>query len=192
MPDTHFNDGLPRLAPVDAIRVVDFWSEAGPARWFAKEPSFDRDFRERFIELHEAAARGELAAWERSATGALALVLLLDQFPRNAFRGTPRMYGTDALARAAAQRALEAGHDRRVPENVRVFFYLPFGHSEHLADQERAVHFCARLPPPHPSHARRHRDIVREFGRFPHRNPILGRTMTHAEQRFLDAGGYAG
>jgi uncharacterized protein (DUF924 family) len=182
----------PEIAPLEAIEVIDFWIAAGRACWFAKDPEFDRRFRDRFLRLHDAAARGDLGEWTRNASGSLALVLLLDQFPRNAFRGTRRMYATDALAREMAQRAIETGHDAMIDAELRVFFYLPFGHSEHLADQERAVLFCRRLGPPHAGHAERHRDIVRRFGRFPHRNPILGRPMSEQEQRFLDAGGYAG
>jgi uncharacterized protein (DUF924 family) len=176
----------------EPIAVVDFWREAGPGRWFAKDPAFDRQFRERFLSEHEAAARGQLVHWQTSATGALALVLLLDQFPRNAFRGTPRMYATDALGRATAAAAIDDGHDRAVEAALQVFFYLPFAHSEDLADQERCVALARGLGPPDLSHAEHHRDIVRRFGRFPHRNPILGRAMTPEEQRFLDDGGYAG
>jgi uncharacterized protein (DUF924 family) len=122
-----------------------------------------------------------------SATfGALALLLLLDQFPRNAFRGTARMYDTDARARAAA------GHDQAASSGLRVFFYLPFGHSEDIGDQKRSMALARALGEPHATHAVRHHGIVQRFGRFPHRNPILDRTMTAAEQRFLDDGGYAG
>jgi uncharacterized protein (DUF924 family) len=182
----------PELAPFEAKQVIDFWVDAGHTLWFAKNAEFDRRFRARFLSRHEAAARCELGDWTRTASGSLALVLLLDQFPRNAFRGTPRMYETDAIARAIAHQAIAAGHDHAVAEDLRVFFYLPFGHSEQLADQERAVFFTARLGAPHSAHAQRHRDIVRRFGRFPHRNPILGRRMTPSEQEYLDAGGYAG
>ena len=185
----------PRAAnrpPAEAGAVVAFWQDAGPDRWFAKDADFDRLFRERFLFWHEAAARGELAGWSVSASGALALALLLDQFPRNAFRGTPRMYATDAMARDIAAAAIDAGHDRNMQDHLRVFFYLPFGHSEDLADQERSVTLNRRLGEPNASHAERHHGIVRRFGRFPHRNPILGRSMTQEEQRFLDAGGFAG
>ena len=142
--------------------------------------------------LHEAAARGGFASWPVTADGALALLILLDQFPRNAFRGTPRMYATDSLARGIAIAAIDAGHDRAVEPALQLFFYLPFGHSEDLADQELAVRLTARLGEPTLSHAEGHRDIVRRFGRFPHRNAILGRAMTEAEQQFLAAGGFAG
>ena len=174
------------------MAVVDFWRAAGPKLWFAKDADFDRRFRERFLSSHEAAARGELTAWLSTADGALALVLLLDQFPRNAFRGSPRMYATDRMARRVAHAAIEAGYDRAVDLALSLFFYLPLGHSEDLADQERSVELARRLGQPDLSHAERHRDIIRRFGRFPHRNPILGRTMTEEEQRYLDGGGYAG
>lgn len=183
----------PASIPIaEADAVVAFWRDAGQRLWFAKDDAFDRRFRERFLFLHEAAARGELMGWLATAEGALALVVLLDQFPRNAFRGTPRRYATDALARTVAGAAIEAGHDSQVPEELQLFFYLPFGHSEDLADQERAVALIRRLGQPNLSHAERHRDIIRRFGRFPHRNPILGRSMRPEEQQFLDQGGFAG
>jgi uncharacterized protein (DUF924 family) len=175
-----------------AATVVDFWREAGHDRWFAKDAAFDRRFRDQFIHLHEAAARGELGGWLALPGTALALVLLLDQFPRNAFRDTRRMYATDAMARAVAAAATDAGYDKAIEKGLRLFFYLPFGHSENLADQELAVALCRPLGQPDLGHAERHRDIIRRFGRFPHRNPILGRTMTPAEQDYLDDGGYAG
>ncbi len=178
--------------PAEAAAIVDFWREAGPSLWFAKDPEFDRRFRERFIALYEAAARGELSAWLTTAEGALALLLLLDQFPRNVFRDTPRMYATDAMACEIAAAAVDAGHDQAVEAEMARFFYLPFGHSESLADQERAVTLVRRLGEPDISRAERHCGIVRRFGRFPHRNPILGRAMTEEEQRFLDEGGFAG
>ena len=185
--------GRPSAHPLaEAEEVVAFWRDAGHALWFAKDDDFDRLFRERYLAVHEAAARGELTHWRQSPTGTLALVILLDQFPRNAFRGSARMYATDEAARAIANEAIAAGHDLEVPKELRVFFILPFGHSENLADQERAVNLCRELGPRDLAQAEHHRDIIRRFGRFPHRNPILGRPMTPAEQQYLDAGGYAG
>jgi uncharacterized protein (DUF924 family) len=178
--------------PADALEVVDFWREAGPGLWFAKDAAFDTRFRTRFLAVHEAAARAELGTWAATAAGALALILLLDQFPRNAFRSTPRMYATDAAARGVADAAIAVRHDLATPVDLRLFFYLPFGHSEHLADQDRSVALNRGLGEPSLSHAERHRSIVQRFGRFPHRNPILGRAMRPEEQRFLDEGGYAG
>ena len=175
-----------------AAEVVGFWRQAGPSMWFAKDADFDRRFREAFLDAHEAAARDDLDHWMTTPEGALALLLLLDQFPRNAFRGTPRMYATDAAARRIAAAAIDARHDQATPRDLRTFFYLPFGHSEDVADQERSVALCHFLGSPDAAHSARHRDIIKRFGRFPHRNPILGRNMTAKEQEFLDQGGYAG
>jgi uncharacterized protein (DUF924 family) len=191
MPDTSVRI-VDQNPSAEAIAMVAFWREAGPGRWFAKDPEFDRTFRERFLSLHEAAARGEFVNWLTTPEGALALVLLLDQFPRNAFRNTPRMYDTDAQARAMADAAISVGHDRQVDLGLQVFFYLPFGHSEHVADQERSVVLASQFGEPHLTLATRHRDIIRRFGRFPHRNPILGRPMRPEEQQYLDEGGFAG
>ena len=181
------------LAPdAEALKVVAFWKEAGAAKWFAKDAEFDRRFRERFLLDHESAARGELQHWQSTPDGALALVILLDQFPRNAFRDTPRMYDTDALARRVANTAFAAAYERRVPKELQKFFILPFAHSEDLADQERSVALARRTSADDLAHAEHHRDIVRRFGRFPHRNHILGRDTTPEEQRYLDNGGYQG
>ena len=178
--------------PEEALAVVEFWREAGSDRWFTKDPEFDRRFRERCLALHEAAAAGELRGWSVTPLGALALALLLDQFPRNCFRGTPRMYATDALAREVAAAAIEAGHDQAVEAELRPFFYLPFEHSESLADQDHSVELMRPLGGEHSTYAEGHRDIIRRFGRFPHRNAILGRATTPEERRFLDEGGFAG
>lgn len=179
-------------APDPAQEVVAFWRDAGPSLWFAKDAAFDARFRERFLPLYEAAVRGELAAWSGTSQGALALVILLDQFPRNAFRGTSRMYAADALAREAATAAIAAGQDRTAARELQRFFYLPYAHSEDLRDQERAVALVRRLGEPDLSHALGHHDIIQRFGRFPHRNPILGRVPTASEREFLEDGGYAG
>lgn len=181
-----------RVPEFEPFAIVSFWREAGPSMWFAKDPAFDRAFRDRFLTMHESAARGELAHWRATPTSALALVLLLDQFPRNAFRGTPRMYATDAMARAVANGAIAVGHDWLVEAQLQLFFYLPFAHSEDIADQERSVALAHRLTADVLAHAEHHRDIVRRFGRFPHRNEILGRATTPSEQRFLDEGGFRG
>jgi len=178
--------------PIEAVAVVDFWREAGPRMWFAKDPGFDRRFRERFVLLYDAAAQGKLTGWLETPEGALALVLLLDQYPRNSFRGTAKMYATDALARTMTARAIARGHDRAVSNELATFFYLPYAHSESLADQERAVELVRRLGEPDLSHAIHHYEIIKRFGRFPHRNPILGREMKPEEQRYLDEGGYKG
>src|SRR5688572_4681092 len=180
------------LTSPEGREVLKFWRAAGPELWFAKDDAFDARFRERFLIAHEAAARGELEHWMATPEGALALVVLLDQFPRNAFRGTARMYDTDALARRAAGKAFAAGYDQRLPQELRKFFVLPFAHSEDIADQERSVALARRIGPDDLAHAEHHRDIVQRFGRFPHRNRILGRETTPEEQQYLDKGGYRG
>ena len=175
-----------------AREVVDFWRNAGPDRWFAKNDAFDAGFVARFSAAHQAAARGELDHWAADAEGALALLVLLDQFPRNAWRNNPHMLATDGKARAVARQAVDAGFDRQLEEALRPFFYLPFGHSEAPADQERAVALNAALDANTQRWAVLHRDIIARFGRFPHRNKLLGRTSTPEEQKFLDEGGFAG
>lgn len=173
--------------------VVTFWREAGPDRWFKKDAAFDDEIKRRFLITHEAAAAGKLTAWERNAEGALALLLLLDQFPRNMFRGDPRTYATDALAREVASQALAEGADQRVDRPLQQFLYMPFMHSENLADQERCLAlFAASGEPENAKYAQDHADIVRRFGRFPHRNKILGRATTEAERKFLEDGGFSG
>lgn len=176
----------------DSHALVAFWRDAGEKRWFSKDADFDAEFRRRFLPSHEAAAAGALGGWLAEAESALALVLLLDQFPRNCFRGTSRMYATDAQARAAAGAAIDAGFDLRTESALRLFFYLPYSHSESLADQDRAVELAARLPGDSHAHALGHREIVRRFGRFPHRNALLGRRSTPEEQAYLAGGGFAG
>ena len=176
----------------EAGEVVDFWREAGPSSWFAKDAGFDARFRERFLALHERAARGELDDWLDQADSTLALLLLLDQFPRNAFRDSARMYATDAEARVVARYTIDVGHDQRIETDMRLFCYLPFAHSEDLVDQDRSVTLMRTLGAEPLDHAEGHRDIIRRFGRFPHRNVLLGRTTTADEQRFLDAGGFTG
>ena len=178
--------------PPSARAIVDFWTDAGPERWFEKDEAFDHDFRERFLVVHQAAMRGELEGWKATAPGALALVLLLDQFPRNAFRDTPAMYAGDPSARQVAAAALADGHDRSIDPELRIFFYLPFMHSEELADQERSLALCRTLTGDYLGYAQDHRDIIARFGRFPHRNEILGRICTPEERRFLDEGGFTG
>jgi uncharacterized protein (DUF924 family) len=170
--------------------VVTFWQQAGPNRWFAKDDAFDAAFRERFLRAHEDAAAGRLDAWQGEANGALGIVILLDQFPRNCFRGSPRMYATDSRARSYADRAIAAGFDDQVDRMLRLFFYLPFEHSENLADQDRSLELHERIG--FAEYAKHHRDIIERFGRFPHRNAILGRASTPEEQAFLAAGGFAG
>lgn len=176
-----------------AAEILAFWREAGPEKWFEKDEAFDAAIRARFLPAYEAAAAGELAAWEDTAEGSYALILLLDQFPRNLFRGSPRAFATDPAARALADRAITRGFDRVFDLPERRFFYVPFMHSEELGDQERCVALCdAAGDEDGVTYAVIHRDIIRDFGRFPHRNPVLGRATSEEEHAFLTAGGFAG
>jgi uncharacterized protein (DUF924 family) len=176
-----------------AQEVLEFWFRGQEPRkeWFQKDPAFDAEIRARFLGLHELAAAGALDHWREEPAGCLALILALDQFPRNLFRHpgpeAARAYATDAMALAAARYALDSGYDRAVPEVARTFFYLPFEHSENLADQERALQLFAG----HPNHvwAVRHWEVVQRFGRFPHRNAALGRASTPAEIEYLSQPG---
>jgi len=183
--------GPTRRAAADASDVVQFWRSAH-ADWFSHDPAFDRRFRESFIDLHLAAARRKHDEWACTAEGSLALLILLDQFPRNAFRGTRCMYSTDALARHFAREARSAAHMNAVDRDLRLFFCLPFAHSEKIDDQDVSVMLHTQLGEPWLSHAQAHRSIIRRFGRFPHRNSLLGRMTTAEEHAFLDAGGFAG
>jgi len=183
----------PTPTPLPTAReVAGFWRDAGPERWFAKNDEFDAAFIARFADAHQAAARGELEEWAHDAEGALALLVLLDQFPRNAWRNNPHMLATDGRALAVAKKAVAAGLDQQVAAELRPFFYLPFMHSEVLAEQQRSVELNAALDANTQRFAVLHRDIVARFGRFPHRNRMLGRESTAQEQAFLDQGGFAG
>jgi uncharacterized protein (DUF924 family) len=173
--------------------VIAYWRALGPDRWYGKDDAVDADIRARFLPLHESAAAGKLAAWEDTADGAFALLLTLDQFPRNMFRGEARAFATDPLARAVAGRAIARGFDISFANPERRFFYLPFMHSETLSDQERCAELCRRADDPEGiRYAEHHADIIRRFGRFPHRNAALGRTTSAEEQVFLDDGGFSG
>ncbi|MEW6125273.1 MAG: DUF924 family protein [Pseudomonadota bacterium] len=178
--------------------IVAFWRAAGEERWFSADPAFDIEVRDHLLPAHlDALTRGAgahpLADYEASAEGTLALVLLLDQVPRNVFRGTPRAFAADEAARRVAERALAKGFDMQVEPALRGFLYLPFMHAEDLALQDRCVGLYEALGGADQlQYARIHRDIIARFGRFPHRNPILGRAMTEDEERFLTEGGFAG
>jgi uncharacterized protein (DUF924 family) len=178
---------------IQASEIVGFWREAGYEKWFARDEAFDAEFERRFHQAHLAAARGELEAWLASAEGALALLILLDQFPRNCFRGCAHSYATDGLARSYARRAIDAGFDLQVETALRMFFYLPFEHSEAMADQERAMELFAQIGDDElMKYARLHRDLIARFGRFPHRNQALGRESTQEEIDYLASGGFSG
>jgi len=185
--------------PERAQALIDLWfgPPGDPGRgqprkiWFKGTAEFDTALREAFLRDHEAAAAGSLRSWEDRPDSALALVLLLDQIPRNIFRDTPRAYATDEKACAAADRALEKGFDQRVPLVWRRFFYMPFHHSENIEDQRRSQALFEALPrdPDRADALRRYGrpyiEVIERFGRFPHRNVILGRESTPAELALL-------
>jgi uncharacterized protein (DUF924 family) len=172
-------------------QVLSFWHKAGPKRWFKSDPDFDHKILDKFLVTHQAAELGKLASWEEEVEDALALVIVLDQFPRNMFRGTARAFSTDPLALTTAKRAIERGFDRKTKLPERMFFYLPLEHSENLADQETAVRlFEATKDKDLIRWAKLHHDTIQKFGRFPHRNEVLGRVSTPEEIAFLDAGGF--
>lgn len=182
---------MPELDP-RAAEIVDFWRDAGPEAWFRKDAEFDAGFHDRFRELHFAAARRELDDWVDHPENALALMILLDQFPRNCFRGTAHMFATDPLARHFADKAFATGVVEGVAKELQIFFVLPFEHSEDLADQQRSVELSAPYGEEFVNYAVIHRDIIERFGRFPHRNKCLGRKTTAEEKAFLESGGFAG
>ena len=169
--------------------VLSFWlAPANRPQWFKKDLAFDDEVRRRFEAVHECAAEGRYAQWQNTAEGALALLLCLDQFPRNMYRGTPRAFATDAKARLVADWAVDRGFDLHFKdEQERLFFYLPFEHSEALGDQHRCIGLMSRcLPASSVRWAVDHRNLIARFGRFPHRNAALGRPCRPDEQAYLD------
>ena len=195
---------------VKPTEILEFWfgdalvsAEQAKARaklWFSRNDEFDREIERRFGLLPESAIRGELDAWRGDASSALALVLVLDQFPRNLFRGSPRAFAFDPTAREVALDAISRAFDTALDPLEAAFLYLPLEHAEDIGLQERSValfeRLIARAPPgltalfeSFADYARRHRDIVQRFGRFPHRNTILGRDPTPDEVAYLESGG---
>jgi len=173
--------------------VLTFWRNAGEARWWAKDDAFDNEIRTRFMRVWTDAAAGKLDAWLNSDDGTLALVIVLDQFPRNMFRNDPRAFSTDPMACRIAHDALARGVDTRLSQDLQPFLYMPLMHSETLADQERCVSLFEQLGnAENVKFAIIHADIIRKFGRFPHRNGVLGRITSDDEQAFLDSGGFSG
>ena len=184
-----------RPTPAD---VLAFWREAGPSKWFARRAAFDAAVRERFEALHLLAATGALESWSSTADGALARVIVLDQFPRNLYRDSAHAFATDPLALSVANAAIADGFDAEIESALRAFLYMPLMHAEDAAVQARCVRLfetLAREAPETQSNlkfARIHADVIARFGRFPHRNGVFGRATTVEEQAFLDEGGFSG
>ena len=173
--------------------ILDFWREIGPKGWWKKDDAVDKRIVDEFGDLHAKAVAGELSDWESDPNSCLALVLILDQFSRNMFRGDPATFAHDAKGLAIAKAAIAKGHDKETDENLATFFYLPLMHSEVLEDQEECVRIFATMDKPENLKAAvEHRDIIKQFGRFPHRNEVLGRETISQEQVFLDGGGFKG
>jgi len=168
---------------MQAEDVLRFWFGQDRKTWFVKDPAFDEEIRARFLDLYEAGVAGKLADWESTPRGCLALVILFDQFPRNMFRDAARAFASDGRARGCARTILENGWDKGYTEDEKTFTYLPFEHSEAIEDQERSLRLFEGNE--NLEWARRHRDIIRRFGRFPHRNAALGRENTADEIAFL-------
>lgn len=175
--------------------ILSFWlDECGPARWYAVEEDLDQQIRDRFLSTWEAACEGRFSLWMTYPSGTLAYIILTDQFPRNMFRGSGQAFASDRAALCAAKAAINKGWDLKIDEPARQFFYLPLMHSENLCDQERCVRLMMeRMPKGGASnllHARAHREVIRQFGRFPYRNEALHRHSTQPEMAYVQSGGY--
>ncbi len=173
--------------------ILTFWRAAGSDRWYTKDTAFDAQVQRRFLGLWRKAAAGELSSWETSDDGALALVIVLDQFPRNMFRDDAKAFSSDPQALEVASRAIARGADARIEPALLEFIYMPFMHSEQLPDQQRCVELFRKTGnTDNLKYAEDHAAIISRFGRFPHRNRLLGRATTPEEQAFLDGGGFSG
>ncbi|SPH20919.1 hypothetical protein ASD8599_01660 [Ascidiaceihabitans donghaensis] len=175
--------------------VLKFWlDDLQPKDWYKDDEALDQQIRDTFLSTWEGASEGRFSLWLTYPSGALAYILLTDQLSRNMFRGTGRAFSSDRLALAAAKSAIAKGWDMKIDEPARQFFYLPLMHSENLCDQDRCVRLiCERMPIGREDnliHARAHRDVIRQFGRFPYRNAALGRSSTSQEDAYLAGGGY--
>ena len=181
------------MANSAAAEVLEFWRTAGPSKWWRKNLEFDGEIKTRFGDMHKKAANRELDIWRKENQSCLALVLILDQFSRNLLRGSDTSFAQDAYALEVAKYAVSNGFDRSENEDLAIFFYLPYMHSEKLDDQALCVELIrASGNESSLKAAIEHRDIIARFGRFPHRNMVLGRTTSEEEQAFLDDGGFSG
>lgn len=176
--------------------ILEFWiDEVGPKGWYDASKALDTKIRDRFQDAWEQACDGAFASWLTSPSGALAYIILTDQFPRNMFRGQGKAFASDRAALAVAKSAIERNWDKSIDGAARQFFYMPLMHSENLCDQDRCVRLmCERMPGGGANnllHARAHREVIRQFGRFPYRNAALSRSSTPVEESYIDAGGYS-
>ncbi len=179
----------------DPKEILDFWlDEIGPEHWYNASDALDQEIRDRFMQMWKDARTGTYSLWLTYPSGVLAYIILLDQFPRNMFRGSGEAFATDRIALAAAKAAIHKGWDLKIDEPVRQFFYLPLMHSENLCDQEHCVRLMKQRMPAAGEgnllHARAHREVIRRFGRFPYRNDALARATTAQERAYVESGGY--
>lgn len=174
--------------------VLEFWAGIGSKGWWTKNPEVDAQIRQRFGQLHQDACDGRLDDWAQTPDGALALIIVLDQFSRNLFRSSPKAFEQDEKALKIAKFAINKGQDKQANPTLRLFFYLPFEHSEKLKDQEQSLRLLETFndSPDFMKAVIEHHDIINRFGRFPHRNEVLGRETTAEEQAYLDGGGFKG
>ncbi|WP_170774599.1 DUF924 family protein [Ruegeria lacuscaerulensis] len=174
--------------------VLSFWlDEVGPKGWYEQDEALDAEIREKFLTTWGQACEGKFSLWLTYPSGSLAYIILMDQFPRNMFRGSAKAFASDRAALTAAKCAVDKGWDLKIDEPARQFFYLPMMHSENLCDQERCVRLmCQNINSDSSNllHARAHREVIRQFGRFPYRNEALSRPMTAPEAAYVDMGGY--
>ena len=174
-----------------AAEIIEFWRGVGPKGWFEVSEELDAEIRDRYLDLWHEVRGGAHSAWQLHADESLALILLLDQFPRNMFRGDAQSFASDRMALCVAKKAIRYNFDLEIEPALRSFFYMPFMHSESPVDQDESVRaFMTRMPDADLLHARAHRQVIRDFGRFPYRNDALGRETTEKEQAYLAAGGY--
>jgi len=179
--------------PVGPEDVLNFWVDAGPKMWWQKDDGFDAEIAQRFGNTHDAAARGELDAWLSKPDAGLALIIVLDQFSRNLFRNDARAFAQDEQCLRMVKSLMSSGHDRKMRHDIGMFCYMPLMHSEDLDDQKECLAQMERLGlKDNVKYAVIHLEIIEKFGRFPHRNAVLGRQTTPDEQKFLDDGGFSG
>ncbi|MDJ0614918.1 MAG: DUF924 family protein [Rhizobiaceae bacterium] len=174
--------------------ILDFWASIGKQGWWTKSDEVDQEIVARFSDIHTKAVAGDIDDWAETPDGALALIIILDQFSRNMFRGDAKTFAQDPKALELAKGAVTAGFDKQVREDLRLFFYLPYEHSEKISDQNESVLLMHSVgnEPDNMKAVLEHREIIQRFGRFPHRNAVLGRHTTPAEQAYLDGGGFKG
>lgn len=176
---------------LEAKKVIDFWQKAGPEKWFISDPDFDEDIKTLFGCAPEQALSGTYDKWGEQASECLAFILVLDQFPRNIFRGSPKAFAFDEAAKTAAQKIIDQGFDQNYQLPLKRFLYLPFMHSEKLEDQRYCIELCEKANDPDGvKFGQIHLDVIEKFARFPHRNEVLGRQSTPEELKFLKDGGF--